>query len=276
MGDGHMRFSLNHSIAPLLPIPDFLALAGEVGVDAVELRDGMPPGWEFPDASNVLAYDPRDIASMAAKAGVEILSINALQQFDQWDAERAKQARTMTEFASAAGISAVVLCPSVAPIGSPALPTGLRTALDGLQPLLQAAGVRGLIEPLGFARSSLRTQSIVEDELNRRGNPACFGIVHDTFHHAIARDPHYSTHTALVHLSGVPDFGLPLEELGDEHRVLVGPDDILENIKHLRRLKAVTSGPWSLEPFASEVAESPTLARDLRLSLSHIRDQVAT
>jgi predicted xylose isomerase-like sugar epimerase len=40
-----MRFSLNHSIAPLLPIQNFLCLADEVGVDAVELRDGMPPGW---------------------------------------------------------------------------------------------------------------------------------------------------------------------------------------------------------------------------------------
>lgn len=252
-----------------------MALAGEVGVDAVELRDGMPPGWEFPDSSNVLTYDPHAIARMASSAGVEVLSINALQQFDQWGAERARQASTMVEFAAAAGINAVVLCPSVAPIGSPALPTGLPTALDGLQPLLEAAGVRGLIEPLGFVRSSLRTQSIVEDELTRRGSPVCFGIVHDTFHHAIARDPHYSTHTALVHLSGVAQFGLPLEELGDEHRVLVGPDDVLDNITHLRRLRDVTTSPWSLEPFAREVSESPTLAMDLKSCLSHIRNQFA-
>jgi 2-keto-myo-inositol isomerase len=270
-----MRFSLNHSIAPLIPIPEFVALAGEVGVDAVELRDGMPPGWVFPDSSNVLNHDPRDIARMASDAGVEILSINALQMFDQWDSEREQQARTMIDFAAAAGIGAVVLCPSVAPVGSPALPTGLPTALDGLQPILENASVRGLIEPLGFPRSSIRTQDVVEAEFNRRGNPSCFGIVHDSFHHAIARDPLYSTHISLVHLSGVPDLGLPFEELGDEHRVLVGPDDVLGNIDQVRQLMTVTEGPWSFEPFASEVGESPTLAQDLRASLAYVRDPIA-
>ncbi len=270
-----MRFSLNHSIAPSMPIPDFLALAGDVGVDAVELRDGMPPGWDFPDTSNVLTHDPQSIARLAAEAGLEILSINALQRFDQWDRERTRQARTMIEFAAAAGIGAVVLCPSVAPVGSPALPTGLPEALDGLQPILESAEVRGLIEPLGFVRSSIRTQDVVEAEFSRRGNPSCLGIVHDTFHHAIAGDRHYSTHTALVHLSGVPDLGLPLEELGDEHRVLVGPDDVLGNDEQVRHLASITSAPWSFEPFASEVSESATLTKELQSTLAHIRDQVA-
>ncbi len=269
-----MRFSLNHSVAPLLPIPEFIALAGDVGVDAVELRDGMPPGWIFPKSSNVLTHDPRDIARMASDAGIEILSINALQRFDQWDSEREQQARTMVEFAAAAGIGAVVLCPSVAPVGSSALPTGLPAALDGLHPILENASVRGLIEPLGFPRSSIRTQGVVEAEFSRRENPSCFGIVHDSFHHAIARDPLYSTNISLVHLSGVPDLGLPLEELGDEHRVLVWPDDILGNIDQVHHLMGVSAGPWSFEPFASEVGESPTLAQDLRSSLAYIRDRV--
>ncbi len=271
-----MRFSLNHSIAPLMPIPDFLALAGEVGVDAVELRDAMPPGWIFPDSSNVLMHNPRDIAHLASDAGIDILSINALQQFDQWNVERAQQARTMIDFAAATGIGAIVLCPSVAPVGSPALPTGLIAALDGLQPLLDDAGVRGLIEPLGFPRSSIRTQDVVEAEFTRRGNPVCFGIVHDSFHHAIARDTHYSSHTALVHLSGVPNLGLSLKELGDEHRILVGPDDILGNIAQVRHLVNVTSAPWSFEPFASEVGESPTLTADLRSSIDYIRAHAPT
>lgn len=270
-----MRFSLNHSIAPLLPIGAFMTLAKEVGVDAVELRDGMPPGWVFPESSNVLNHEPREVALMASDAGVEILSINALQSFDQWDAERAQQARTLVSFATEAGIGAVVLCPSVAPAGSPALPTGLPQALDGLQPMLEATGVRGLIEPLGFPRSSIRTQAAVDDELIRRGNPDCFGIMHDTFHHAIARDSHYSAHTALVHLSGVPNLGHALDELGDKDRVLVGPDDTLGNIDQVRRLMSVIDGPWSFEPFASEVGESPTLSEDLRSSLRYIRNQVA-
>lgn len=269
-----MRFSLNHSIAPLLPIQDFLCLAGEVGVDAVELRDGMPPGWVFPDSSNVMKHDPRDIKIMASDFGMEILSINALQRFDQWDEELSEQARMMIDFAVATGIEALVLCPSVAPIGSPALTTGISRSLDALQPLLEDAGVRGLIEPLGFPRSSIRTQELVEAEFARRGNPDCFGIVHDSFHHAIARDRHYSTRTALVHLSGVPDLDLPLEELGDEHRILVGPDDVLNSREQVRNLMNFTDVPWSFEPFANSVGESPTLAQDLQSSIGYLRDFV--
>lgn len=69
----------------------------------------------------------------------------------------------------------VVLCSSVAPVGSPALPTGLLAALDGLQRILEDAGVRGLIVPLGLPRSSIRTQDVVEAEFTRRGDPDCFG-----------------------------------------------------------------------------------------------------
>lgn len=267
-----MRFSLNHSIAPLLPIPAFLNLAAEVGVDAVELRDGLPPGWLFPESSNILTHKSRDITTMASDAGIEILSINALQKFDQWDVDRDQQARRMIDFAADAGIGAVVLCPSVAARGSPALPTGLSEALDALQPILEDAGVRGLIEPLGFSRSSIRTQDVVEAEFSRRGNPDCFGIVHDTFHHAIAQDPNYSPHTSLIHLSGVSNLGLPLEALGDEHRVLVGPDDILGNVDQVRLLLDVADGPWSFEPFATEIGESRTLAKDLRASIDYITE----
>lgn len=265
-----MRFALNHSIAPLMPIPDFMALAGEVGVDAVELRDGMPPGWQFPDASNVLLQDPAEIAALAADHGLQVISINALQRFDQWDAEREGQARRMIDFAAAAGIDAIVLCPSVAPVGSDALPTGLGKSLDALQPLLEDAGIRGLIEPLGFPRSSIRTKAVVDQHLQERGNPACFGIVHDSFHHAIAADPDVSRHTSLVHLSGVPDLGLPRDQLGDEHRVLVGDDDVIGNLEQVRRLRESYQGPWSLEPFSTQVGTSPTLAGDLRTSLAFI------
>jgi len=271
-----MRFALNHSIAPLMPIPAFLSLANEVGVDAVELRDGMPPGWEFPNASNVLLRNPRDIANMADDHGLEILSINALQRFDQWDSDRADQARTMIDFAAEAGIGSIVLCPSVAPMGSPALPTGLPLALDGLQPLLEEAGIQGLVEPLGFPRSSIRMKAVVDSEFLQRGNPGCFGIVHDSFHHAIASDALFSAHTRLVHLSAVPQMGLALDSYGDEHRTLPGPDDVIGNVDQVRRLQDHYAGPWSLEPFARNVGASPRLADDLRESLAYLRDAVAS
>jgi len=266
-----MRFALNHSIAPSMPIPDFLALAAEVGVDAVELRDGMPPGWDFPDTSNVLRQDPSILAAMAGDLGLEILSINALQRFDQWDDHRAEQARAMIAYAAAAGIGAIVLCPSVAQVGSDPLPSGLTQSLDELQPMLQDAGVRGLVEPLGFPRSSIRTKDIVDREFQARSNPVCLGVVHDSFHHAIAVDQGFSSNTALVHLSAVPDLKLPLDAYGDEHRVLVGPEDVIGNVDQVRRLQSIYQGCWSFEPFSSQVGMSPTLADDLRASMAYVQ-----
>ncbi len=195
-----MRFSLNHAICPLMPIPEFLELATAVGVDTVELRDGMPPGWEMPPAAHALAYAPSASATLAAGAGIEVITINALQRFDLWDRERADEARALIGFCEAAGIPNLVLCPSVAPEGSPAAVSQLDRALDGLQPMLESSGVRALIEPLGFVRSSLRFKKEVDDALLARATPACFGIVHDSFHHAVAGESYYSPLTRLVHL----------------------------------------------------------------------------
>ncbi len=265
-----MRFSLNHAICPLLPIPEFLELAATVGVDTVELRDGMPPGWELPPAANVLAYAPAAIAELSRNSGIGIVSINALQRFDLWDRERADQARALIGFAATASIPNLVLCPSVAEPGSAAAESQLEQALDGLQPMLESSGVRALIEPLGFTRSSLRYKAVADQALKSQGTPACFGIVHDSFHHAIAGEQYYSPLTALVHLSGVADIGIPVEAWGDRHRILVDESDVMGNVEQVRTLMSTYDGVWSLEPFASEVGASPTLADDLRRSIDYI------
>ena len=135
-----MRFSLNHAICPLMPIPHFLELAGMVGVDTVELRDGMPPGWQLPPAANVMTYSPEAIAGLSNDSGIGVVSINALQRFDLWDRERAEQARTLVGFAEAAGIPNLVLCPSVAEPGLPAAQSQLE---QGARRAAAHAGVVG-------------------------------------------------------------------------------------------------------------------------------------
>ena len=50
-----------------------------------------------------------------------------------------------------------------------------------------------------------------------------FNLLHDTFHHHLASDPDYfPDNTGLVHVSGVVDASVPVSELLDDHRVLVG------------------------------------------------------
>lgn len=266
-----MLLGLNHSVAPHLSVPEFLLFAHAVGVTAVELRESMPPGWDFPDRARVTAHDPSEVARMSRDLGLRLLSLNALLRADQWHDTRRDEARALVEYAARAGVEALVLCPAVAPPGEPAAPTGLAAALDALQPLLEDAGVRGLIEPLGFPGSSLRMQDVVEEELRRRGYPGVLGIVHDTFHHAIAEDHHYSDRTALVHLSGVAPTRVPLAGLADADRILVGPGDVLGTIDQARLLASLTRAPWTLEPFSPQVFQSPTLADDLRSCLDFVR-----
>ena len=111
---------------------------------------------------------------------------------------------------------------------------------------------------------------VADRALRTRGTPACFGIVHDSFHHAVAGEQHYSSLTALVHLSGVADIGIPVQDWGDRHRILVDESDVMGNVEQVRALMPTYDGIWSLEPFASEVGESSTLADDLRRSIDYL------
>jgi 2-keto-myo-inositol isomerase len=198
-----MRFALNHSLARGRSIPQFLDLTNDVGVDAVELRAIMPPGLNVPEGSNVLNYSAAEIAALSQDAGIAIVSINAWLRLDLWNDERAEQARVLVGFAETAGIPAIVLCPQVSSPGSGPVVSQLELALDVLQPMLDSSGVRGVIEPLGFTRSSIRFKAFPDRALQARGMPRTFAIVHDSFHHAMAGERMYPPNTALAHLSGV-------------------------------------------------------------------------
>jgi len=268
-----VRLALNHSLAPHLSIPEFLDFAAAAGVDAVELRNGMPPGWHLPPAADVTTYAPARIARLAADAGISVLTINALLDFNRWNAERAEQARALIATAAAAGIDAIVLCPTVAAPGEAVPHSNLPSALDALIPLLTDAGIRGLVEPLGFPQASVRRAHDVDVCLRERGSPLCLGVVHDTFHHALAGAAGYSPFIGLIHVSGVTRSDVPVAALGDEDRVLVTEVDTLASCAQIAAIGAgggfAGNAPAvSLEPFARSVAESPTLAADVRASLA--------
>lgn len=69
-----MRFALNHIAAPKLPLDAFLAMARTLGMTEVELRNDLP------DVVGTVA--PEVVAAAAARAGVTLISINALYPFN--------------------------------------------------------------------------------------------------------------------------------------------------------------------------------------------------
>ena len=264
-----LQFALNHMVAPRADIDAFFALAAELGISGVEIRNDLE-GVAIADGTK-----PAAIKSAAEKHGVRILSINALQRFNDWTAERATEAAALAAYAEDCGAEALVMCPvndwRFRP-GDQARLDGLRRALTELQPILAARDVIGLVEPLGFAECSLRLKREAIDAIDATGGSKTFRVVHDTFHHAIAGEEKiFADRTGLVHISGVELEDLSFGSMRDAHRVLVGASDRLNNSGQMRALTAGGyTGDFSFEPFAESVHKSTNIRSALEQSMVYL------
>lgn len=254
-----LRFALNHMAAPRLDPGAFFALAAELGMEAVEIRNDL--------AGNAIldGTPPARIRAMAQAAGIRIRSINALQRFDDWRTPRPGEAVALADYAQACGAEAIVLVPC----NDGSRPDRLRPALEALQPILHSRELTGLVEPLGFETCSLRLKSEAVAAIAAVGGQGAFRLVHDTFHHRLAGESAiFPKETGLVHVSGVDDPGLGFADMRDAHRILVGPGDRLGNVAQLRALIAGGyKGFVSFEPFAEEVQALADPAAALRASM---------
>lgn len=261
-----MRFALNHITAPHLPLAGFLALASRLGCAEVEIRNDLP---------DLTATDPALIGRMARDAGLAILSVNALYPFNQWTPDLAARAERLADFAAAAGAQALVLCPLND--GNHITHSATVDALDHLTAILAPRGLMGLVEPLGFAQSSLRRKAEAIAAIAESGGFERFLVLHDTFHHHLAHETQfYPRRTGLVHVSGISDPALAVGQMLDEHRGLVDADDRLENTAQLRALILDGyDGPVSFEPFAAGVHRLADIETALRSCMAYLRAAVA-
>lgn len=264
-----MSFALNHMVSPGLDHRAFFALAQRLGVRQVEIRNDLA-GVAITDGTR-----PEQVRADAAASGLTILSINALQRFNEWNATRAAEARELAAYAQACGAAALVLCPvndhAFAPPTAERL-AGLRDALTGLAPILTEAGITGLVEPLGFAECSLRLKSEAVAAIDAVGAGSVFKLVHDTFHHHVAGESDlFPARTGLVHISGVTDPAVAADTMRDPDRVLVNAEDRIGNIRQLQALiEGGYEGPISFEPFAASVHRSADIAGALGASITFV------
>jgi 2-keto-myo-inositol isomerase len=244
------RFALNHMAAPRLRPAAFFALARALGMTGVEIRNDLAGNATLDGTA------PAAIAREAEAAGVEILSINALQRFNDWTEARAAEAEALAAYAQDCGAKALVLVPTNDGSGRAEgeRQENLRIALEALAPILRAHGLTGLVEPLGFESCSLRLKSEAAQGIEATGR-GTFRLVHDTFHHHLAGEAvTFPELTGLVHISGVADPNVAVAGMRDGHRVLVTAQDRLSNIAQIRGLRAAGyDGAFSFEPFAPEV-----------------------
>ncbi|MBD8555146.1 TIM barrel protein [Rhizobium sp. CFBP 8762] len=261
-----MQFAINHISAPRLSLAEFFAMAGRLGTKHVEIRNDLP------DVVNSL--NPSDVRAEADRQGVTILSINALYPFNVWTDGLAQRATAMADYAQAAGAKALVMCPLND--GTQVSFDDLVKALKAMKPILSERGLIGLVEPLGFPISSLRKKSVAIEAIKAASGEGVYKLMHDTFHHHLAGETEFFPEwTALVHISGVTDPDIGVDEMLDAHRVLVDSNDRLENIAQIKTLLAAGyDGPLSFEPFAKGVHEAADPEAALQHSIRYIRTAV--
>lgn len=264
-----LTFCINRISASTLPFEAFAAMAQRLGAGAIEIRNDLA-GVELADGRAA-----GELAAVTAAHGLVMRSINALQRFEQYDAERDSEARALVRYAVACGAQALVLCPtnSRQDTRSPEVRhADLVAALRKLQPLLADHGLTGLVEPLGFAECAVRRKSQAARAIAEVGGAPTFALVHDTFHHHLAGEGlFFAELTGLVHISGVEETALETSRMRDAHRVLVGPADRLGNLAQLRTLlDAGYQGYASFEPFAAEVATAGDIEQRLAASMAYV------
>lgn len=260
------RFCINRKIAPSLSIPQFFKLVSQLGIHNVELRNDMPSGRVTDDLTG------DDVKALARESGIRIVTINALYPFNQLNEEVLQRARQLLSDAQAVGAESLVLCPLND--GTPISAADTVSALKTLAPLFAEAGIQGLVEPLGFPQSSLRSATQAQTLIREAGVP--FRLLIDTFHHHLFEDAEHAFEQeidigqiGLVHLSGVTD-PRPVSQLTDEERIMLSADDRLHSKQQVERLEKMGySGLYAFEPFSSvmESWQEADITREIRDSI---------
>ncbi|MGV1755040.1 TIM barrel protein [Agrobacterium sp. CG674] len=261
-----MRFAINHITAPKLSLVDFFAAARNLGLTEVEIRNDLP------DIVNTIPA--AEVKAAAQKAGVDIISINALYPFNVWSGELPNKAIALADYAAASGAKALVMCPLND--GTKVSFDDLVAALKAMKPILQERGLIGLVEPLGFPISSLRTKKEALRAIDAAEGGDVYKLMHDTFHHHLSGETEFfPDRTGLVHISGVVDSDVYVNDMLDAHRVLVDSKDRLENIAQIKAMNAGGyQGPYSFEPFADEVHDLSDPEVSVRESMDYVSSKL--
>jgi len=248
-----------------------LETAAILGCVGVEVRNDLPaPLFNGDDAIRC--------GSMAFDATLKIFAVAEVKAFNNFTDATREQASALMEQAAACGADGVVLIPQCDGRGTEQVQRiqSLRHAITELLPMLEHFRLTGFIEPLGFEQSSLRLKSEVVESIEACGGGKHFRLVHDTFHHFLAGGgPFFPEMTGLVHVSGVVDNSLAVEDIRDEHRVLVDQHDRLGNIEQILALiNGGYNGPVSMEAFAPAVHQYANAGSKLNESFEFIQTAV--
>lgn len=267
-----MRTALNHMTVPSFGYEAFLDLAKALGCIGVEVRNDIARPL-FDD------MDPRIAGDLARSKGLRLVGLSQVYPFNAWSDSVREEVTVLIRTAKASGAETISLIPRNDGLGTGngERQANLRVALREVLPMLQEAELVALVEPLGFPISSLRSKEETIDAIEALGGRGHFKLVHDTFHHHLAGGgPIFPEYTGIVHISGVSDPTVAVQDMLDEHRVLVDADDRLENIEQIAALlEAGYDGAFSYECFSPLVHNLPDPKAELSRSFDFIAQRLA-
>jgi 2-keto-myo-inositol isomerase len=267
-----LPFALNHMTAPNLGWEAFLDLARDLGCVGVEFRNDLA-GPLFNGA------DPAVVGAAVRARGLRFLALAEVKMFNDWSDAKRAEAEALMKIAVASGAEAVSLIPRNDGVATDRAESRAVTelALRELLPMLKAHGLKAMVEPLGFAVCSLRYKDILADVIDAVGGRGTYFMVHDTFHHHLAGGGAiFPDLTGIVHVSGVIDPVVAVDDMRDPHRVLVDADDRLGNVDQIIALRAAGyTGPISYEPFAPSVHALTDPRAALKASIDYISAKAA-
>ena len=267
-----IRFAINRMVAPRLGTDEFLALAVAAGAAAVEVRNDVE-GREFADGTPA-----SELRKRIAGRGLAVASINALQRFNDWNADREREAKDLFAYAAALGAPGIVMCPVIdANHGwnEAELERKLRQALKALRNIAADSGVIGYVEPLGMVDSTLRSQRLAAEAIADLAGAGPLQICYDTFQFYRASDDRlYPELIGLVHVSGITRTGVARDKLTEPDRGFVDASDICGNVPQLRELRRSGYGGFvSMEPFDPAVHALADAAPPLARSFEYLRNK---
>ena len=262
-----IHFALNHMTVARLSFRELVALSRRLRCVGIEVRNDLPqPLFD--------GMDPAEGGALVRENGLRLLAVAEVKRFNDWSAEKEAEALALMKIARAAGAEAVSLIPrnDNQGMGNGERQANLRVALKALKPMLEDHGLVGMVEPLGFEICALRTKAEAVEGIEAVGGKGRFKLVHDTFHHTLAHGgPLFPEHTGIVHVSGVVDQEVGINDMRDPHRVLVTPGDRLGNVEQIAALQAAGwTGPGSFEAFSPEVHALADPEPALRASMDYM------
>lgn len=242
--------ALNQKTARDLPFEAFLELAATLDCVGVEPRNDL--GRPFFDG-----IAPAEAAQLARSRGLVLLGLSEVYGFNVWDDERAAQVQALIDMAHASGAKTISLIPTVD--DRKTMP--LRDVMREILPMVAGTKVLPLIEPIGFSTSSLPRKAELVEAIEAVGGTSKFKLVHDTFQHVISGETElFPSHTAVVHISGISDPDVALDDAQDAHRILVNARDRCGNIEQIAGfLDAGYEGAFSFECTEPALIRAPSI-----------------